>query len=299
MVQKPSVPIMPTKKRSASINVKQMNAGIVIEKKIVLLISAILLLFLFGTIGFSLAKHVSLFQGFINTVETLTFMHDKETELSPKFIQIMLLLVGSFVVWYVLWVTFDLVLEGSIKEYFQGVNIMNRVQGLKSHWIICGGGRVGTHVAEMMIAKNEPYVIIDRDPNVAAAQTRKGFLVVDGDVIEEETLLACGIKDAKGFIAVIPETEKNVLAILTAKELNPNLKVYARVHGKEYVKKLKKAGADHVFMPEFSCAEEIVKKIGDDAKKEEKPDKKEEKTEKKEDKLEKKEDKAEKKDEKK
>src|SRR3989338_4342239 len=84
MVQKPSVLIMPTKKRSASINVKQMNAGIVIEKKIVLLTSAILLLFLFGTIGFSLAKQVSLFQGFINTVETLTFMHDKETELSPN-----------------------------------------------------------------------------------------------------------------------------------------------------------------------------------------------------------------------
>ena len=127
---------------------------------------------------------------------------------------------------------------------------------------MCGAGRVGTHVAELLMAKNEPYVIIDKDPYVVSAQTRKGFLVVEGDALEEDTLLACGIKDAKGFIAVIAETERNVLAILTAKEQNSNLKIYARADRKDLIKKVKKAGADHVFLPEYACAEEIVKRMG-------------------------------------
>ena len=74
-------------------------------------------------------------------------------------------------------------------------------------------------------------------------------------------LIAAKIRNAKALIAVLPETEKNILVILTAKELNPKLEVYARSNRTEYVKKLKKAGADHVFMPELSCAEEIVGKL--------------------------------------
>lgn len=250
---------MPRKKKVIS---QQVHDGLHVRNKIIALAASILFLFLFGTAGYTITKGVSPTVGFVSTLETLTFLHDAEPERGPKAIQIILVLFGSFVLWFVLWTTLDLVLEGELKDYFTGVNIMNQVKGLKNHWIICGAGRVGSHVAELILAKNEPYVIIDRDPAVAVAQTKKGLLVVDGDALEEETLLACGIKDAKGFIAVIPETERNVLAILTAKELNPNLKVYARAHRKEYIKKLKKAGADHVFMPEFSCAEEIVKKMG-------------------------------------
>ncbi len=250
---------MPRKKSIVS---QQVHDGLHVRNKILALAACIMFLFLFGTVGYVITKGVSFATGFVMTLETLTFLHDHEEELGPKSIQLILLLFGSFILWFVLWTTLDLVLEGELKDYFTGVNIMNQVKGLKSHWIICGAGRVGIHVAELIMAKNEPYVIIDKDPAIVVAQTKKGFLVVDGDALEEETLLACGIKEAKGFIAVIPETERNVLAILTAKELNPNLKVYARAHRKGYIKNLKKAGADHVFMPEFSCAEEIVKKMG-------------------------------------
>ncbi len=213
--------------------------------------------------GYTVTRNESVGSGFLNTLETLTFLHERESQFSPRMIQIVLVLFGSFVMWFVLWTTLDLVLEGELKDYFTGVNLMKNVQELKNHWIICGAGRVGAHVAELLMAKNEQYVIIDKDVGVATAQTKRGLLVVDGDALEEETLLSCGIKDAKGFIAAIPETEKNVLAILTAKELNPALDIYARAHRKEYVKKLKKAGAHHVFMPEYTCAEEIVKRMGE------------------------------------
>ena len=84
---------------------------------------------------------------------------------------------------------------------------------------------------------------------------------MEGDVLDEETLIEAKIPQAKALIAVLPETEKNILTILSAKELNPKLKVYARCSRTEYIKKLKKAGADFVFMPELSCAEEIVGKL--------------------------------------
>ncbi len=251
-----------------SFSSQQVNDGLHVQNKIRILFWMIIFLFVLGTAGYSITKNESVTNGFINTLETVIFLHEKEPAFAPRLVQIVLLLFGSFCIWFVLWTTLDLVLEGELKDYFTGVNIMKRVQELKGHWIICGAGRVGTHVAELLAAKGEEYVIIDKDVNIASLQTRKGMLVVDGDALEEETLLACGIKDAKGLIAAIPETEKNVLAILTAKELNPSLEIYARAHRKEYVKKLKKAGANHVFMPEYTCAEEIVKRMGE--KKEEK-----------------------------
>ncbi|MBI4441452.1 NAD-binding protein [Candidatus Woesearchaeota archaeon] len=250
---------------TSTLHSQQLDDGVLVQNKVLILASMLAFLFLFGTVGYMVTKGVSAIDGLVFTLETLTFLHDPETG-SPKIVQVFLLLFGSFFLWWVLWTTFDLVLEGGLEDYFKGVNLMNKVKELKNHWIICGAGRVGTHVAELMIAKNEPYVLIDKDINVAAIQTKKGFLVVDGDALEEDTLLACGIKDARGFIAVIPETEKNVLAILTAKELNPNLEIYARAHRKEYTKKLKKAGAQHVFMPEYTCAEEIYKKISEPKK---------------------------------
>ena len=118
------------KKRKAAINAKKAQEYDLLQNKLHVLVGTMLFLFAFGTIGYTVTKDVSPFQGFVYTIETLTFLHDHEDTVAPKVVQIILLLFGSFFVWFVLWTTFDLLLEGNIADYFNGVTTMNQINGL-------------------------------------------------------------------------------------------------------------------------------------------------------------------------
>ena len=218
-------------------------------------------IFIFGTISIATIEKTSYKEALVTTIETLAFMHEVEEKGVIKVIQIFLLLFGGFFVWFSLWTSFDVVLEGHFNKHFKEVRIVKKINQLKNHYVICGGGRVGMHVAELLKQKKEKFVVVEKAEYLVQEAIRKNFLILEGDALDEEMLVAAKIANAKALIAVLPETEKNILVILTAKELNPKLQVYARCNKKEYVKKLKKAGADYVFMPELTCAEEIVNKL--------------------------------------
>ena len=236
------------------------------ELKILLLLAAALLAY--GTIGYSLALGVSLEKGFGHTIETLAFAHSPQVEAAPKFLQVTLLLFGVFLVWFVLWTFLDLVLEGKLGEYVKEVKSMIQARALKNHYIICGAGRVGIHIAELLFEKGIPFVVIDCDKSIAEKIMRKGFLVIEGNALDEELLEEANIKKAKALVAVIPETEKNILLTLTAKHLNPGLTVYARAEHDALVRQLHAAGAKHVVMPEVIGARELFGFIAKEEEKE-------------------------------
>lgn len=230
------------------------------KKEIKTLAIMFLGIFVFGTIGYALIDKVTPWQGFIHTIETLTFSTSREYGIA-RVLQTMLHLFGAIIIWFTLWTSFDLMIEGQFTKYFSGVKIMDNIKRMKDHYIICGGGRVGEHTAELLKKKKKKFVLIEKDSSLTEDMIRKGYLILKGDAINEETLLEAGIKKARAVIAVLHETEKNILVTLTAKELNPKAKIYSRSDKREYVKKLRKAGADFVSMPEYSCAEEIAGKI--------------------------------------
>lgn len=231
------------------------------KNKLIILALIFIGIFLFGTVAIAKIKNVTYEEGFTTTLETLAFMHKVEETGAIRIIQIFLLIFGGFFVWFSLWTSFDVVLEGHFNKHFREVRIMKKISKLKNHYVICGGGRVGMHVAELLKNKKEKFVIIEKEEYLVKEALRDNFPVLEGDALEEETLREAKVDAARALIAVLHATEKNILAILTAKEINPKLKVYARCSRAEYVKKLKKAGADFIFMPELSCAEEIVEKL--------------------------------------
>lgn len=231
------------------------------SRKIKTLFLLILSLFVIGTIGFMILEKKSFLSALLYTVETLAFSHEPTTTLLGRVFQLLLIIFGVVILWFAIEASLSLMLEGKFDDYFKKVDMMKQIKKIKDHILICGAGRVGMYLAEALAKKGEKYLLIDRNPLLVAEMHKRGLLAFEGDVLDEDTLLSLGLMHAKGLVAVLPETEKNILIVLTVREHRPDIKIYARAEKRDLIKKLKKAGADYIVMPEYIGAEEILNEI--------------------------------------
>jgi voltage-gated potassium channel len=129
-----------------------------------------------------------------------------------------------------------------------------RIKQLRRHYIICGFGRVGRNIANELHATGRDFVAIDPDEsNFETTRDRlPGLLYLHGDASDDDLMLAADISDARGVFAVTGDDGKNIMVTLTAKQLNPRVRVVARCHELRNAEKLRKAGADNVVSPDFT-----------------------------------------------
>ncbi len=92
-------------------------------------------------------------------------------------------------------------------------------------------------------------MVIDRNEEVIRNLQEDGVLVINNDATKDEVLLEAGINTAKGLITALPGDAENVFVTLTAKELNPDIRIVARGDIAESKSKLIRAGADKVISP--------------------------------------------------
>ena len=120
---------------------------------------------------------------------------------------------------------------------------------MKNHIILCGAGKIGENVADILKRENVDFVIIDKDERIIEQYRQQDCLVMKGDATKDEILQKAGIKRAYGLIATLSSDAENVFVTLTARELNAKLFIVARAIFKESESKLKIAGADRVILP--------------------------------------------------
>ena len=80
---------------------------------------------------------------------------------------------------------------------------------------MCGGGRVGEHLAEKLKGEGRNVVIIDQDELKIAQLKRKGYRAILGSANTEEALSHAGIMNAHSLAAVVGDDGTNLLTILT------------------------------------------------------------------------------------
>jgi voltage-gated potassium channel len=127
--------------------------------------------------------------------------------------------------------------------------MVQAVNKLSGHYILCGYGRVGLTVARELVHSGLKVVVIDILPESLARARREGFLEVEGDATEEATLRAAGIERARGLITTIDSDAHNVYVILSARAMNPKLFVVARANTEDSEARLMQAGASRVVSP--------------------------------------------------
>ncbi len=125
---------------------------------------------------------------------------------------------------------------------------------LKHHYILCGFGRVGRNIARELEATNRHFVGIDEQVDRLQEYRDKnpGMLYLHGDASDDDMLLAAGIEDAKGVFAITDDDSRNLMIVITAKQLKPTVRVVARCQETRNMEKMRKAGADAIVSPDFT-----------------------------------------------
>lgn len=232
------------------------NTPIKVELKGILLSFILILIFiLLG--GFIL----SLFQGMSALdamLHTLSLVVNTQTHGAAGVLPLIIIFGVVSATYYIIKRFVKLVVEeGLLGEVFR----MTKLVHLKNHYLICGAGRVGLHVANQLNEAGIKFVIMDTNDEAINECRNRGWTAIKGDCLEEHNLRKAGVYTAKGLIAVLGRTEDNLYLVMQAKELNKDAVIYARAHDEKMLNRLKQVGAQHVIMPEIVGANEIVSLI--------------------------------------
>lgn len=146
-----------------------------------------------------------------------------------------------------------LIVEGQLKETFKKRRMEKSIKKLQDHYIICGAGRVGSVILHELYTTGRACVVIDNDEEIIQLVSEKypELIAIAGDADIEEVLEKSGIKNAAGIFASTGDDNQNLVISLTAKYLNPDIRVVARCLEAANQQKMKKAGADTVITENF------------------------------------------------
>jgi voltage-gated potassium channel len=144
------------------------------------------------------------------------------------------------------------VVEGELKNLLGRRKMDKEIGKLQDHYIVCGSDGAAQTVIKEMIQTKKTFVVIELVKEKIEKLAGLGpVLIVHGDATEDSVLEKAGITRAKGLIASLPTDEDNLFVTITAKSLNPRLRVVTKGVDPQSHKKMLKAGADSVISPSF------------------------------------------------
>jgi voltage-gated potassium channel len=141
--------------------------------------------------------------------------------------------------------------ETEVHAFFFDYYMKKQIQQLRNHTIVCGFGRHAIEVCRELTKQQAPFVIVEQD-NSKIEQLRRetSYLFLEGDVTEDSVLIDAGIEYASALVVTLPVDASNLFVIMSARQLNASLKIISRLNNAADEKKLLRAGANHVVMPE-------------------------------------------------
>jgi voltage-gated potassium channel len=164
-----------------------------------------------------------------------------------------LMLVGMGIVLYSISIITAFLVEEGYSVIFQEHKMLKQISHMRNHYILAGGGSTGIHVAGELRTSGENFVVIDHDQDkldkLADEMPKANVLLADAT--EDQALLKAGIEHATGLVACLANDKDNLYLTVTARILNPDIKIVARAVEDEVQKKLQRAGADAVVSPSF------------------------------------------------
>ena len=197
-----------------------------------------------GTVGFHFIEGWSWFDSFymvVITLSTIGYQEIHPLSHAGRVFNVVIITAGVSLVFLMIGALTQALLEFELIKVFGKRRMERDIASLRDHYIICGAGRVGHSVAHELARKPCPFVVIETTEASAAALDPK-WLALVGDAASEKTLRDAGIDRAAGLVAATTTDATNIYIVLTARSLNPQLKIIARASEEAAEKHLKTAG---------------------------------------------------------
>jgi voltage-gated potassium channel len=222
---------------------------------------AIVLLLAIGTAGFTLIEGWPLFDSFymtITTIATVGYREVHDLSRAGRIFNTAVIVFGVTTLFFAIGVMTQSAIELELGEVFGKRRTKRMIDKLEKHYIVCGYGRVGRSAADELSRAGAALVVVDRSPERVEQAARAGLLAMAGDATRDETLADLGVARASGLVAALATDADNLFLILSARSLNPNLKVSARVSEESAEQKLRRAGADTVYAPYRQAGQQLA-----------------------------------------
>jgi voltage-gated potassium channel len=205
-----------------------------------------------GTIGFMWFANYTFFDAVymsLITITTVGYMEVRPLGTAGRVFNSLFLVLGVSVMFFGIGVVAQSVIELELNKYFSRRRTKRMIDQLRGHYIVCGYGRVGRNAVVELHKAGVPFIVLERDEDKVEKAVRAGLLAAAGDSTLDVHLREVGIERARGLIAALGTDADNLFLVLSAKTLNPNLQISARVLEEESEHKMRRAGADTVLAP--------------------------------------------------
>src|SRR5215211_4589354 len=217
--------------------------------RIRIVLMSVLLAILVGTVTFHLVEGWSILDSLYVTAQTVTTVGfgDLTPHTVPgRIFATFFMVVGVGIVLYALTSTVQSIVHS---EMFAQYGHSRKMSKLRDHFIICGAGRVGSHLIRSLREADGVFLVIESDQRRCEALMDMGIPVLVRDATLEESLVEAGVEHARGLATCLPDDADNVYVVLTARDLNPNIHIVARAAEEQAESKLIRAGANRVVAP--------------------------------------------------
>ncbi len=230
-------------------------------RRLAALIALILAVQVVGAVAYSLTEDVSLWRGFLFTLDTVATVGSAPDppDLAGQIVKVLLIMVGVGTLFYALVTVTEFFVAGHLGDILEERRTLKKIEDLSGHHLICGFGRVGRQVARDLQIGGDDFVVIDElDANKEIAD-QMGAPFLQGRPSEDEMLKGAGIDRAVSVLACVDSDAENIFTCLTARELRSDITVVARASVEDSEKKLRRAGADRVISPYKSSGAEMAR----------------------------------------
>jgi voltage-gated potassium channel len=221
---------------------------------LVALVSIILVIFWFDRDGLrdQIDGHVSFGDvAYFTAVTVTTVGYGDIVPVSPRarLIDTVLVTPLRLFIWLVfLGTAYELVLQ----RWWENRRMKQLQAKLKQHLIICGYGHGGQSAAHEAIERGMPaghIIVLDRDPVRLTLAAEAGCIGLAGDATRESDLADAGVARAKAVMICLGRDDAAVLAVLTVRQLSPQVRIVCSVNEEENIKLIEQAGANATVAP--------------------------------------------------
>ena len=213
-------------------------------------LSLLLFSLVMGTLGFILLEGYDFGDAFymaVITLSTVGFTEVKELSSPGRLFTSIYILMNLGILTYAVSVLAAYLFEGKLRLIYKNYMVDLGISKLKNHVIICGYGITGRQAQRELEKIGKPVVVLEKEARVFKnIPENASFHMLEGDATIDSKLKLAGIERAAVIMITTSSDADNVFITLTARELQPNIKIYSRASAIETEKKLFRAGADQV-----------------------------------------------------